>query len=53
MASTSQPIGSVAVEIVADLSRLDAGMDQARATAKAGATAIAGDLGKIEAAEKR
>ncbi len=50
MASYSRPAGSVSVEVVADPSRLDAGLGQAQT--RAAGSQIADDLGKVESAAK-
>ncbi|WP_437870851.1 tape measure protein [Methylorubrum extorquens] len=52
MAGSSQPAGSVSVEVVADLTKLDAGLRDASARSKAAGTQIAGDLSKVEGAAK-
>ncbi|GEL44229.1 hypothetical protein MEX01_48200 [Methylorubrum extorquens] len=52
MAGSSQPAGSVSVEVVADLTKLDAGLRDASARSKAAGAQIAGDLSKVESAAK-
>lgn len=48
MASTPTPAGSVAVEVVADLSKLVTGIAEAQTVTKQGATQMASDLTKVE-----
>lgn len=52
MAGSSQPAGSVSVEVVADLTKLDAGLRDASSRSKAAGAQIAGDLSKVESAAK-